>query len=79
MKDQLSAVRDAFEKAMGPFRKRQKIVEDLKEPDLRKTRRAELVVEAAELDEEWKAALIELRKAMETSQAFPESETAPTK
>jgi hypothetical protein len=71
MSDQLEPVRAAFEKAIGPFRKRQKILEQLKEPDVGKTRRSSLATEAVDLEKEWTAALMALTKAMKESTAFP--------
>ncbi len=61
----LDPVRTAFEKAVGPFRKRQKIMEELKGPEMGKSRRATLAKEAAKLETQWTQALIDLRKAMD--------------
>jgi len=64
MSDPLDQVRVVFEKAIGPYNKRQKIKEELKEPDVGKSKRARLVAEAAEIDAQWKASLEELKKAL---------------
>lgn len=64
MSDPLEPVRKAFEKARGPFRKRQTIMDELKESDVGKGRRTHLVSEAAEMDAQWRAALVGLYKAM---------------
>ncbi len=72
MRNPLDALRTAFDKAVGPFVKRQKIMAELKEPDVGKERRAQLVNESKQLDEEWLRELIKLRKIMDTSQAFQE-------
>lgn len=71
MSEHLEPVRAAFEKAIGPFRKRQKILEQLKEPDVGKGLRSSLAGEAVTLDNDWKNALIALRLAMNESPAFP--------
>ena len=64
MSDPLDQVRVAFEKAIGPYNKRQKIKDELKEPDVGKSKRAKLVAEAAEIDAQWKSALAELRNVL---------------
>jgi hypothetical protein len=73
MSDLLEPVRKAFEEARGPFRKRQAINHELKEPDVGKGRRTQLVKEAAEMDEQWKAALVDLYKAMIECPPFMEA------
>ena len=65
MSNPLDPVRIAFDKAVGPYRKRQKLMADLREPDIGKTRRAELVDESAQLEAEWVEALVGLWKAMD--------------
>ncbi len=65
MSNPLDPVRIAFDKAVGPHRKRQKLVTELKEPDVGKEHRAQLVKELTELDTEWLDALVELWKAMD--------------
>jgi hypothetical protein len=60
----LDPVRIAFDKAVGPYRKRQKMMADLKEADVGKERRAQLVKESAQLDVDWVEALVGLWKAM---------------
>jgi hypothetical protein len=65
MSNPLDPVRSAFDKAVGPHRKRQKLVTELKETDVGKARRAQLVRETAELDAEWLDALVGLWKAMD--------------
>ena len=55
----------AFDKAMAPHRKRQALIEELKEPDVGKERRAHLVEESKQLEKEWIGALIDLRKSMD--------------
>jgi len=65
MSNPLDSVRIAFDKAVGPYRKRQKLVTELKETDVGKARRAQLVKETAELDAEWLDAMVELWKAMD--------------
>ena len=65
MSNPLDPVRIAFEKAVGPHRKRQKLVTELKEADVGKALRAQLVKETTELDAEWLDALVELWKAMD--------------
>jgi hypothetical protein len=64
MSNPLDHVRIAFDKAVGPHRKRQKLVTELKETDVGKDRRAQLVKESAELDAEWLEDLVALWKAM---------------
>jgi hypothetical protein len=73
MSDSMEPVRKAFEKARGPFRKRQAIMDDLKESDVGKARRSELAKEAADLDAQWQQALMALYKAMTECAAFMES------
>jgi hypothetical protein len=65
MSNPLDPVRIAFDKAVGPFRKRQKIMAELKESEAGKELRAKLVNEASQLDAEWVEALVELGKALE--------------
>jgi len=65
MSNPLDPVRIAFDKAIGPYRKRQKLMADLKEPDVGKDRRAQFVKESAQLDAEWVEALVGLRKVMD--------------
>jgi len=65
MSNPLDPVRIAFDKAVGPFRKRQKIMAELKESEVGKELRAKLVNEASQLDAEWVEALVELGKALE--------------
>ena len=65
MSNPLDQVRIAFDKAVGPHRKRQKLMAELKEPDVGKEHRAQLVKESAELDAEWLDTLVELWKAMD--------------
>lgn len=64
MSNPLDPVRIAFEKAVGPHRKRQKLITELKETDVGKDRRAQLVKESAELDTEWLEDLVALWNAM---------------
>ncbi len=73
MSNPLEPIRRAFDNAVGPYLKRQKIIAELKESDIGKERRAQLVNEAKQLDNEWIAALIELRKAMNECSTFQES------
>lgn len=70
MSNPLDSVRTAFDKAVGPYLKRQKIISELKESDVGKERRAQLAAESKRLDEEWVAALIELGKTMNSNQVF---------
>lgn len=65
MSNPLDPVRIAFDKAVGPYRKRQKLMAELKEADVGKDRRAQFVKESAQLDAEWVEALIGLRKIMD--------------
>ena len=65
MSNPLDPVRIAFDKAVGPYRKRQKLMADLREPDVGKNRRAKLVDESAQLEVEWVEALVGLWKAMD--------------
>ncbi len=64
MSNPLDPVRLAFDKAVGPFRKRQKIMAELKEPEVGKDLRARLVKEASQLEAEWLEALVDLGKAV---------------
>jgi hypothetical protein len=70
MTDPLEQVRVVFEKAIGPYNKRQKIMDELKEPDVGKSKRARLVEEAAEIDKQWKLALVDLHKALNECSAI---------
>ena len=65
MSNPLDSVRIAFDKAVGPYRKRQKLMAELREPDVGKELRAELVDESARLEAEWVEALVGLWKAMD--------------
>ncbi len=65
MSNPLDPVRIAFDKAVGPYRKRQKLMADLKEADVGKERRAQLVKESTQLDAEWVEALVGLWKVMD--------------
>ncbi len=65
MSNPLDPVRIAFDKAVGPYRKRQKLMVELREPDVGKDRRASLVDESAQLEAEWVEALVGLWKAMD--------------
>ena len=65
MSNPLDPVRIAFDKAVGPYRKRQKLMADLKEADVGKDRRAQFVKESAQLDAEWVEALVGLWKVMD--------------
>ena len=65
MSNPLDPVRIAFDKAVGPYRKRQKLMAELREPDVGKELRAELVNESAQLEAEWVEALVGLWKAMD--------------
>lgn len=65
MSNPLDPVRAVFNKAVGPFKKRQQLITEMKESDLGKERRANMVKESAELDAEWVEALHQLRKAMD--------------
>jgi len=65
MSSPLDPVRIAFDKAVGPYRKRQKMMADLKESDVGKERRAQLVKESAQLDADWLEALVGLWEAMD--------------
>ncbi|MGB6068201.1 MAG: hypothetical protein WBG50_25625 [Desulfomonilaceae bacterium] len=64
MSNPLDPVRSAFDKALGPHRKRQKLMVELKETDVGKERRAQLVKESEQLNAEWVEALVGLWKAM---------------
>ncbi len=68
MSDPLDQVRVVFEKAIGPYNKWQKIKDELKEPDVGKSKRARLVEEAKEIDAQWKIALEDLRKVLNECQ-----------
>jgi hypothetical protein len=70
MSNPLDPVRIAFEKAVGPHRKRLNLMSQLKEPDVTKTRRAELVKESEALEAEWLTDMIALWKAMDQCAAF---------
>ncbi len=72
MSNPLDPVRSAFDKAVGPHRKRQKLVTELKETDVGKARRAQLVKETTELDAEWLDALVGLWKAMDQCSVLKE-------
>jgi len=76
MSNPLDRVRIAFDKAVGPHRKRQNLIAELKESEVGKTRRAQLVKEAAQLESEWADALIVLWKAMEESSVLREKKGA---
>ena len=65
MSNPLDPVRIAFEKAVGPHQQRRNLIAVLKEEDVGKDRRAQIVKETAQLDTEWVAALVELRKVMD--------------
>ena len=70
MSDPLEQVRVVFEKAIGPHNKRQKIIDELKEADVGKSKRAKLVAEAEEIEKQWKEALVDLRKALNECSAL---------
>jgi len=65
MGNPLDPVRIAFDKAVGPYKKRQHLMADLKETDVGKDRRSQVVKESAQLDAEWVEALVRLRKVMD--------------
>jgi hypothetical protein len=65
MSNPLDPVRIAFDKAVGPYRKRQKLMAELRESDVGKKLRAELADESAQLEAEWVEALVGLWKAMD--------------
>jgi hypothetical protein len=65
MSNHLDPVRIAFDKAVGPYRKRQKLMAELRESDVGKKLRAELADESAQLEAEWVEALVGLWKAMD--------------
>lgn len=65
MSNPLDPVRIAFEHAVGPHQKRRNLIAVLKEEDVGKDRRAQIVKETIQLDAEWVAALVELRKVMD--------------
>ncbi len=75
MSNPLEPVRIAFDKAVGPHRKRQKLVTELKETDVGKGRRSQLVKESEELDAEWLEALLGLWKAMDQCSVLKEKLT----
>lgn len=70
MSTPLDDVKMVFEEAMGPYQKRQVIIEELKGSGLGKAKRAQLADEAEELEKEWTAALVELEKAMQDCPDF---------
>jgi hypothetical protein len=70
MVKELESVRTAFERAMGPFRKRKTILEVLKEAEVGKGRRSVLAEEAAGLDKQWVEAVEELRRAIDACPQF---------
>jgi hypothetical protein len=76
MSNPLDPVRAAFDKAAGPYHKRHKLMSDLKEPDVGKERRAQLVKESAQLEAEWVEALVELWKAMDECSVLREKKNA---
>ena len=76
MSNPLDPVRIAFDKAVGPFRKRQKIMAELKESEIGKDLRAKLVKEASQLEAEWVDALLELGKAVEACPVLAEKKGA---
>ncbi|MGO9566062.1 MAG: hypothetical protein ACLP5H_00835 [Desulfomonilaceae bacterium] len=76
MSNPLDPVRIAFDKAVGPYRKRHKLMADLKEADVGKERRAQLVKESAQLDAEWVEALVGLWKVMDECSVLREKKDA---
>ncbi len=72
MSNPLDPVRSAFDKAVGPHRKRQKLRAELKEADVGEERRAQLVKESEQLNAEWVEALVVLWKAMNQCSVFRE-------
>ena len=70
MNDPLEQVRVVFEKAIGPYNKRQRIIDELKEGDVGKSKRAKLVEEAGEIDKQWRLALVDLQKALNECSAI---------
>jgi hypothetical protein len=76
MSNPLDPVRISFDKAVGPYRKRYKLMADLKEADVGKERRAQLVKEAAQLEAEWVEALVGLWKAMDECSVLREKKDA---
>jgi len=70
MSNPLDPVRMAFDKAVGPYRRRQELLRELRESDVGKHRRAKLVEESAQLEEEWVEALVGLWKAMDQCSVF---------
>ena len=72
MGNPLDPVRIAFDKAVGPYQKRQSFMAVLKEEDVGKDRRALFVKESAQLDAEWVEALIGLRKVMDECSVLSE-------
>ena len=65
MSNPLDPVRIAFDKAVGPYRKRHKLMAELRETELSKAHREQSVKESAELEAQWVEALVELWKVME--------------
>jgi len=76
MSNPLDPVRTAFDKAVGPYRKRHKLMSDLKEADVGKERRAQMVKEAAQFEAEWVEALVELWKVMDECSVLREKKNA---
>ncbi len=64
MGNPLDPIRIALDKALGPFTRRQKLIQELREPDVGKEHRAKLVEESAQLEAEWVEALVGLWNAM---------------
>jgi len=75
MKNPLDPVRIAFDKAVGPYRKRHKLMAELKEADIGKAQRAKFVKESAQLEAEWVEALLVLWKAMEECSVLREKKS----
>ena len=76
MSNPLDPVRTAFDKTVGPYRKRQKLMAELKEADVGKDRRAQLVKESAQLEADWLEALVGLWKAMDKCSVLREKKGA---
>jgi len=76
MKNPLDPVRIAFDKAVGPYRKRHKLMAELKETDVGKAQRAKFVKESAQLEAEWVEALVGLWKVMEECSVLREKKDA---
>ncbi len=76
MSNPLDPVRTAFDKATGPYHKRHKLMADLKDADVGKERRAQMVKEAAQLEAEWVEALVALWKVMEECAVLREKKGA---